>query len=55
LYDIPFILLAFIAIGVFAGIYIDKFFNLNIPVFTLIFTLLGVAGGIYSILRRLNK
>lgn len=40
---------------VFAGFYIDKWLELKFPVFTLVLTLAGVAGALYSVIRNLLK
>jgi hypothetical protein len=40
-------MLVIIGLGVFGGYKIDKWLDLKIPVFTLVLSLLAVAGGIY--------
>lgn len=55
MYDVPFILLFFLLISFFIGMYIDNLLKMQIPVFTLIFALLGLIGGIWTIFKRLEK
>jgi F0F1-type ATP synthase assembly protein I len=55
MYDIPFRLLASIIIGFCAGMYLDKVFATKDPVFTIIFSVLGLAGGIWSCLKGIFK
>jgi len=43
-----------IAVGLFLGYYLDKLFKTQ-PWLLLVFTLLGVFSGFYSLLRGLNK
>jgi ATP synthase protein I len=43
-----------IAVGLFAGYFLDKFFGTQ-PWLLLLFTILGVVSGFYSLLRGLSK
>jgi ATP synthase protein I len=43
-----------IAVGLFFGYYLDKFFGTD-PWLLLVFLLLGIFSGFYSLLRGLNK
>jgi len=43
-----------IAVGLFFGYFLDKLFNTQ-PWLLLLFTLLGIASGFYSLIRGLNK
>jgi len=52
--ELPFLLVASVAIGGGAGYFLDKSFHTS-PVFTLILGLLGFAGGMIQIVRRLSK
>jgi len=54
-YDVPFILLVFLVVCFFIGLYIDNFLKLQLPVFTVLFTIIGIIGGIWSVLKRLSK
>jgi len=40
-------MLVIIGLGVFGGYYLDKYFGLKIPIFTLVLSLLSVAAAIY--------
>lgn len=46
-------MLAIIIVFVLIGRYADTYFQLKIPVFTLVFALAGVGGSMYSIIRKL--
>ena len=52
--DLPFVLVGAIIIGAGAGYLADKRFNTS-PTFTLIFGLMGFAGGIYEVIRRVTR
>jgi F0F1-type ATP synthase assembly protein I len=52
--ELPFLLIATIAIGGGAGYFLDKRIHTS-PVFTLIFGLLGFAGGMITLVKRLSK
>jgi F0F1-type ATP synthase assembly protein I len=52
--DLPFLLVACVAIGGGAGYLLDKKVHTS-PLFTLIFGLLGFAGGMIQLVRRLSK
>ena len=52
--ELPFLLVASIAIGGGAGYLLDKHFQTS-PVLTLILGLLGFAGGMTQLVRRLSK
>ncbi len=43
-----------IAVGLFLGYYLDKFFGTD-PWLLLVFLLLGIFSGFYSLIRGLNK
>ena len=53
-YDVPFILLAYLLAGFFIGMYIDSFFKMQVPVFTILFTITGLVGGIWATIKRLK-
>lgn len=55
MYDVAFSLPIFIIAGLFAGLYIDSLLNNSIPVFAIIFSILGLAGGILLILKKAWK
>jgi len=40
-------MIAFILIGVFGGIKLDQWLNMNFPVFTVVLSLLGTGGAVY--------
>lgn len=44
-----------ILIGVFGGIKIDEYLNLQTPIFTLIFSLIAVAAAMYMVINDINK
>jgi F0F1-type ATP synthase assembly protein I len=52
---LAFQMLAIILVMTWIGIKLDKFLSLNTPVFTVIFSLLGVFAGIYTALRDFLK
>jgi F0F1-type ATP synthase assembly protein I len=52
--ELPFLLVATIAIGGGAGYFLDEWLHTS-PVFTLILGLLGFAGGMIQLVRRLSK
>ncbi|MGA7791521.1 MAG: AtpZ/AtpI family protein [Candidatus Acidiferrales bacterium] len=52
--ELPFLLVASVGIGGGAGYFLDKHFHTS-PVFTLILGLLGFAGGMIQLVRRLSK
>lgn len=43
-----------IAVGLFFGYFLDKFFRTD-PWLLLIFTLLGIVSGLYNLIKGLNK
>jgi F0F1-type ATP synthase assembly protein I len=53
--SIAFQMLIIILIGVFGGIKLDEWLNLNAPVFTVILSVLSVMLAIYSVTRELLK
>lgn len=53
--DITFTLLVPIFLGFFAGYYLDKRLNNEVPVWTIAFTVLGVVVGMWSVYRRYGK
>lgn len=55
MYDIPFILLIYILAGFFAGMYLDSFLKLQYPIFTVLFTTIGLIGGIWTLIRKISK
>ncbi len=55
MFDIPFILLVYLLASFFIGIYLDNLFKMQIPVFTAIFTILGLIGGIWACVKKLIK
>jgi F0F1-type ATP synthase assembly protein I len=52
--ELPILLVASVAIGGGAGYFLDKRIHTS-PVFTLILGLLGFAGGMIQLVRRLSK
>jgi F0F1-type ATP synthase assembly protein I len=52
--ELPFLLVACVAIGGGAGYFLDKRIHTS-PAFTLILGLLGFAGGMIQLVRRLSK
>jgi len=52
--QVGFVMAAAVAIGLFAGWYIDSILNTS-PVFTAIGALVGFAGGIYSCLQLIRE
>jgi len=53
--NLPFQMLATIALFVFAGIKLDHWLKLNFPVFTLILTILGVSLSMYIVIKEVKK
>ncbi len=53
--SIGFQMLAIILLGVFAGIKLDEFLNLDFPIFTLVFSLLSVFLSIYYAVKDFLK
>jgi F0F1-type ATP synthase assembly protein I len=53
--SIAFQMLVIILIGVFGGIELDKWVKLNIPVFTIILSILSVILAIYTVTKDLLK
>jgi F0F1-type ATP synthase assembly protein I len=51
--DLPFVLVGSVLIGAGIGYFLDKRFNTS-PVLTLILGLLGFAGGMFEVIRRLT-
>ncbi|MEQ6121577.1 AtpZ/AtpI family protein [Reichenbachiella sp. MALMAid0571] len=52
---IAFEMLAFIFIGVWAGYKLDQYFELEFPVFLLVFSVVSCIGSIFNVIRRLPK
>jgi len=52
--ELPILLVASIAIGGGAGYFLDKRFHTS-PIFALVLGLLGFAGGMITLVRRLSK
>lgn len=52
---LAFQMIAIILISTWIGTRLDKFFDLNTPVFTIVLALLGVFGGIYTAVRDFIK
>ena len=52
--ELPILLVASVGIGGGAGYFLDKHFHTS-PLFTLILGLLGFAGGMIQLVRRLSK
>ena len=52
--ELPILLVASVAIGGGAGYFLDKRFHTS-PLFTVILGLLGFAGGMITLVRRLSK
>jgi len=49
-----FVLLLSIVVGLGIGVFLDKIFKTH-PVFTIIFTALGMASGIYSVFKEIKN
>jgi|GEM_PF-3508682 len=52
MWDIPFRLLASIILGFFIGMSIDNYLSMDAPVFTIICSMLGLIGGIWSCIKK---
>lgn len=52
---IAFEMAATIIICVFIGKFLDNQFSLEKPIFTALFSILGVTGAIYNLIRKVNK
>jgi len=55
MYDVPFILLAFLLISFFIGMWLDDFFKMHLPIFTVLFVIIGLITGIWATVKRLIK
>jgi hypothetical protein len=53
--NLAFQMFAIIGIGIFAGVKLDQWLNLQFPVFTLIFSILSVSAAIYSAIKDLLR
>jgi F0F1-type ATP synthase assembly protein I len=53
--SIAFQMLAIILLGVWGGVKTDEWLNLEIPVFTILLSLLSVIAAIYSVIKDLLK
>ncbi|PTN10511.1 AtpZ/AtpI family protein [Mangrovibacterium marinum] len=53
--SLAFEMMVIMALGVFAGIKIDAWLNLNFPVFTLILMILSVIGAIFHAIKNFIK
>jgi F0F1-type ATP synthase assembly protein I len=49
---LAFEMIVIMAVGVFAGIKIDRWFDLSFPAFTLVLMILSVIGAIYHAIRK---
>jgi len=50
--EIPITLIIFIVVFFFLGMMIDKNLGFEIPVFTIIFSIIGLFGGLWSIFKK---
>ena len=53
--NIAFRMIVIILVGVFAGVKLDEFFELEIAIFTLVLSLLSVAASMYVIIREISS
>ena len=53
--DITFTILTPIFLGFLAGYYLDKYLASKIPIWTILFTVLGVIIGMWSVYKRYGK
>ncbi len=53
--NIPFQMLAVIALGVFAGIKLDDLLNFDLPIFTVLLSVVAVVLAIYSAIKDFLK
>lgn len=53
--NMPFQMLAIIALGVFGGIHLDKLLKIEFPVFTILLALVAVSLAIYYIIKDFLK
>jgi len=51
--DLPFVLVGSVVLGAGLGYLLDKRFGIS-PILTLLFGLLGFAGGLFEVIRRLS-
>jgi len=55
MYSVPFTLLLYIIVSFFIGMQIDKFLHMPVPVFTILFTVLGLVGGVWTAIKKTMK
>ncbi|NDC30505.1 MAG: hypothetical protein EBZ58_06120 [Bacteroidetes bacterium] len=48
-------MIGIIVIGTFSGFWLDKYFQLKFPIFTIVLILLSLFGSIYSVVREFLK
>ena len=53
--NVAFRMIAIILIGVFAGIKLDEYFELETSIFTLVLTLFSVAASMVVVIREISK
>lgn len=53
--SIAFEMAATIIIAVFVGKFVDSQFDMSKPIFTAIFSVIGVIGSIYNLIRKVTK
>ena len=53
--NIAFRMIIIILVGVFAGVKLDDYFNVDSSIFTLIFSLLAVLAAMYTIIKEISS
>ena len=53
--DIAFRMVAFIALGTFIGQWLDKKMAMTQPIFSIIFILSAIGGGLYLVIKEVSK
>ncbi len=51
---VAFSMLATVVVGLFLGVYLDKYFH-TMPLFTITFVFLGIGTSIYSVIMKAKK
>ncbi len=52
MWDIPFRLLASVITGFFIGMFIDNYLSMEVPIFAIIGSMLGLIAGIWSCVKK---
>jgi F0F1-type ATP synthase assembly protein I len=53
--DMAFRMGVIIAIGAFAGYWLDKKMNLTTPIFTIVLSLIAIGGAMYMVIKAVSK